>query len=473
MTTLRLHVQSAEPLAPPERRALAALLLRTGLSIELCAAKEAECALVLGASQATDRPAVALPLSCRGDGDPVWRSELWQLLTHLRGADEGATLEPFLSRAGKRATVSLDLVRLTRAALEGWDEERGERDEHGRPMPSASMAGKLELLHRPWLDEMAHALGDLLLAATGRRRELPGATWYFCATFDIDSAGMFASRRSTARGLLEILKRRGPIKCAEAVWRAARCAARVARDPHLQVREIAEALEGQEVHGTFLVQTHRAHRLDNYTLAQSRALRAELTVIERNRYHEIGLHSSYATRDRRSDFFRSQWRALQRHGTPRAARVHRAHYLRSPDHAAYPPPPGRRDWVDSSLAFGAQEGFRRGTAWPWRAQPGMIELAPCTMDSTLHHHRGLDPKGAFERQMELLRCVQRTGGAFVGVWHPHNLEEFLWPGWSDVLWDLVREAKKRGAICQSLARTAEGLQIRADTLERYLARTTS
>lgn len=473
MTPLSLHVQSVRPLAPPERRAVAALLLRTGLPITIAPPAEAECALLFGNGNAFHKPAVALPLSSGDSEGPLWRGELWKLLTHLRTSGDEATLEPYSSDAGEKTTVSIDLLRLTRAALEGWEEKDSERDEHGRPAPAACMAGKLHVLHRPWLDEVAWALGDLLLKAAGRDRAGVRVPWYFCATFDIDSAGMFANRRAAARNVLEILKRRGVVKGSEALWRAARCAIRIARDPQLPIREIAEALEGLEVPATFLVQTHRTHRMDNYTLSQSRALRAELEIVARNRYHEIGLHSSYATRDRSADFFRAQWRALKKHGTPHPTRVHRAHYLRTPDRAAYPPPPERRDWVDSSLAFGAKEGFRRGTAWPWRPQEGMIELAPCAMDSTLRHHGKLDAEEAFQRQMELMRRVQHTGGAFVGVWHPHNMEEFLWPGWSDVLWDITREAKKRGAICQSLARTARELQHQADKLEREMVPTTS
>ena len=241
------------------------------------------------------------------------------------------------------------------------------------------------------------------------------------------------------------------------------------KDPHLLVRYVAEALDGLDVPATIFVQTRRIHKLDNYSLGRSRELLAQLKDVTENCGHEIGLHSSYATRDLESGVWAAQWRRLRKMLGSKVTAVHRGHYLRTEPDARFVLPETAGRLVDSTLGYGGQPGFRRGTAFPFSAG-GAIELAPCVMDSTLRYHARLTAEQAYDSAAKLLETVRETGGAYVPIFHPHNMEDFFWPGWRDVFFDLVAAAKERGATMQSLARTARDLYNEVERLERDLDR---
>ncbi len=455
MDELRLAVACGKSLRQREARALAELLARLGYPVRLVAPREAEVVLAWGEADVPgEKPFVRLPrrnYQPRKDG---FRRDLENLLKKDK-------LPPV-----RNSTLKADLPGLFQAVLAGWEEKRGPRDSHGRPTPESTAAGRLGCLDRPFLDEWARALGGKLARQAGRGQPPESPAWVFATTFDIDSAGMFRGRAALRN--LRTIARQKPDRLLEALGLAFRSWIGAARDPHLRIREIAEMLEGLQVPATFFCQTHRRHRLDSYDLSRCRALGKNLRAILRNRYHEVGLHSSYATSDARPRFFHLQWRRLRREAGRGISPVHRAHYLRSGPRLAYWSPFNRESFVDSSLGFGAHEGFRRGTCLPFRASDEIIEAPPTVMDTTLRYFRGMGPEEAYQRGVELMDRVSAVGGLFVPVLHPNNMEPILWPGWQDVLLDWITEAKRRGARFQSLASCALALQERADQIEREL-----
>jgi Family of unknown function (DUF7033) len=458
---LKIAVLSSEPVTDAQRRAIAAVLLRTGLSIQVVEPKEALVLLVWGKAPKglPRRPRVEIP-----------RQELSMdlfpdFLDTVIGRATG-TEHSLIERQTKTITsLNLDLITLAQGLLEGWEEDAGPHDHHGRFSPEGSAAYRHEVLDRPLLDEWCRALGKMLWKASGASdSEFPTPEWSFCLTLDIDSAGMFRPARSAVRHFRQIIKE-VPNRLPAAMILALQTWIGAARDPHLRVRELAEMLEGMEVPSTFFVQTHRKSPLDSYDLSQHGYLLRSLWAICNSGYHQVGLHSSYATVESDPGFFSAQWKRLGKLLNQAPHPVHRAHYLRCPEQAGYELPRGMKNLVDSSLGFGSAEGFRRSTAWPFRSAQGVIELPPTVMDTTLRYFQGLDAEQAYERSVALMEKVQQTGGAFVPIFHPNNQDPFLWPGWREVLQDLSREAKRRGGSLQSLAHCARMLQTRSDQME--------
>lgn len=429
--------------------ALAAVLLRTGLPIHVVEPAGAEVLLCSGPPVSGSRPSIAIPVGSD------WRRETECAFRALHGADsfDGPTL-PF------------DLCLAADATLAGRSEAEAERDLHDRPDPAASPAAKAGLLATPFLDRLCRMLGRELWRAAGRRAAIPAAEWFCCLTLDIDSDGLFRGR-AALRAIRESL-RENPRRTGSLVRAAIRTNLFLQKDPHLTVRYLAEALDGMAMPATFFVQTHRAHRLDNYALGRSGELLHQLRDVMENGVHEVGLHSSYSTRERGPRFWAAQWRRLRQQLGRTVTPVHRGHYLRTEPEGRFAPP----EMVDSTLGYGSQEGFRRGTAWPFMAG-GAIEQPPCVMDTTLRFHRALGPEAAFERMMAMMEAVRTTGGAFVPVFHPNNMDPWFWPDWSDVFFDLASAARRSGGVMQSLARTARSLYERHRKLEGDLIRSAS
>ncbi|MCC5877810.1 MAG: hypothetical protein JJU11_16440, partial [Candidatus Sumerlaeia bacterium] len=268
--------------------------------------------------------------------------------------------------------------------------------------------------------------------------------WWFMPTLDLDSSGLFR-RRAFPSYLRRVLSEK-PGVLPQLALDGLRTSIRILKDPHLRHRQIGEILEGLGFHGAFFSQTNRWHHLDNYDLRPGSEMVRDLKAILENRFHDVGLHSSYGTLDRGTGAWRRQWRNL-RTTVGKVNLVHRSHYLRFPVGDPWPSPVGRV-YMDSSLGYGGREGFRRGTAFPFPLGPNVVELAPVVMDSTLIHHRAMTPDQAWETCIRLLERVKTTGGAFVPIWHPNNMDDYLFPGWGEVLYDLCREAARRGALSE-------------------------
>jgi hypothetical protein len=447
--TIHAALRHPGPLDGDSARAFAALLLRTGLRFDFSGSEPRLQFVFAGAE-----PLAGVPAVCFGPRDveaakPGLRKRLAEALAEVFEADDAED------------SLAWNPISLVRAVLGGAEEAAAPRDKHGRPEPGGSV-------HRqsaePLLDCWAHRLGVHIAGLLGE--EPPAPTWHFCASFDIDSPGMFRGR-NLFRSARALAATRSPATLARGVEEMLKAKSRIAVDPHIRLRELGEALEGMDVPATFFCQTHRLAKLDSYTLDREPALAAQLRAIMENEYHEVGLHSSYATRDLGADFFRAQWTRLREALGESPAPVHRAHYLRTPDaldwHA-----PWRGDWVDSSLAYGPACCWRRGTAYPFRVNDRLVEAPPAVMDTQLRYHESRTVEAAFDHLCNLLDAVARTGGIFAPIWHPNEMDVLLASDWRELFFDLVEEARRRGAVFSPLARTALELQHQADAIEKTL-----
>lgn len=443
---LRLAVEAEGGLDAEAGEALAAVLVRTGIALRVVPRTEAEAILRWGSAPNASPalPTLALPRARPDD----WEKEAERVFAR---EEEG------------------DLPTAAGAILRGEDEACGAVDAHGRPAPRGAFAIRHGLLDTPFVDHASRRLGDRLASLVPRPLPRP-SPMSIALTFDIDSAGLFSGWRARARAFRpnRLAARRGFLP---RLGSMATTMAGLRKDPHLAIRELAEALEGLDTPATFFVQARRAHRLDNYTLRTARGLAREVHGVSRNGFHAIGLHSSYATADQPPRFLREQWRELARClGRRHVAPVHRSHYLRflkpdGEDSIGHPGPV-----IDSSLAYGAVEGFRRGTAIPFFLGGRILEAPPSIMDSTLLFHRKDDPGSALGKFRRHLEAVRAAGGVFIPIWHPHLLNGLEYPGWSDVLYDLVYEAREAGHSFQLLADAVRPFEDRLHRLREELKR---
>ncbi|MBI1289689.1 hypothetical protein GC173_00400 [bacterium] len=443
-------------LSADERRGFAALLLRAGIAGQVVEAAAADVVLLYGDESQLARPSLLIPR--------VATTSLDQHAALLKAPHELQARE-LQSSPYRQSTLGIDLVRLVADLLSPRLEHQEERDEHGRIAPSANLLHRLDQLDHPVVDELARAFLAIVCGLAGLPTP-PPPVWTFCATFDIDTDGLLHPKR-LARQAME-LSRRDPRRLRQFAGDVAQAAARLKVDPEIRLRELGEQLEAIGVPATFLVQTHRWHRLDSYALRSGTPLARQLAHVLDNEFHEVGLHSSYTTSERPAKAFSAQWDRLRRVLGDRITPVHRAHYLRTRQ-AVYTGREESESLVDSSLGFGEIPGFRHGTCFPFATSPSVIELPPVAMDSTFIYHLRLSPERTFDRLATLMDRCRLVGGCFVLVMHPHHFHECVRPGWKALLFDLIRRAQSTGARFQGLADTARVQYGPAAALEKKLA----
>lgn len=385
-----------------------------------------------------------------GDGGEGARDRVRALLRIVRASSTAEELRTRLFQHDTNgARCEYDLFEAALWIIDRMEERGSDAcDEHGRFPHTASILHEEGLLDEPVVDRIAFALGEEL-ARFGGYRDRPnasvlhdGAPFAVAVSLDIDSAGMFGG----AAALRNLRAAAAQGRLLRALGAAAVSLPLPRYDPHLQLHTLGALLEGLGIRGSIFVQTHRWHRLDNYILRKGSLLARRILAME-EAGHEIGLHSSYATEGQPARI-EEQWTRL-RDAVPGAVPIHRAHYLR------FGIEPAAGGVVDSSIGYGSACGFRMGTALPLPLAEGAMEVPPCAMDSTLRFHERLDPERATERMIGLLDRVHRTGGVFTPVWHPHNLEPILWPGWIAAMTDTLAEARRRGACFERISVLAQ------------------
>lgn len=415
----------------------AAVLVRTGLDIQIDTPATAEVAVAEDpAPPALSIPAVTIPR---------WR--------------------PADAAEWRRGLATGGLLGVVGGWLAGWAETGAPRDEHVRPTPESNPRHARGGLATPAVDVACRALGRRLWEAARPGVPLPAAPWCFCPTLDIDSPGMVTRR--ALPGVVRRVALGAPRRLPALAGVVARTALRLLPDPHVALRQIGELLEGLDAPATFFCQARILHRWDDYALRPGDPIARGLRDVLRNGFHAVGLHSSYATPDRPATFA-GQWDRLARVlGADRIAPLHRAHYLRFD---AARPPAREGGYIDSSVGYGRIEGFRRATAWPYALAPGIVEAPPTIMDSTLIHFRRDTPETATTRALTMMATVAANGGLYIPIWHPHNMEPIEHPGWAEVLVDLVREAKSRGARLLPLAHAVAALDDRRRLLQEQIGK---
>ncbi|HZL63494.1 MAG TPA: hypothetical protein VFD50_00920, partial [Thermoleophilia bacterium] len=133
----------------------------------------------------------------------------------------------------------------------------------------------------------------------------------------------------------------------------------------------------------------------------------------------------------------------------------RYHYLRCLYHDTLPLLEQAGFAYDTSLAFAEHEGFRCGTALPFRpfdmarGRPlRLVELPLAVMDNTLQNpkYRALLAKDGERASRELLGRVAAVGGGVSILWHNNRFDRRTAEGYDDVYFALVDKARADGAF---------------------------
>lgn len=306
-------------------------------------------------------------------------------------------------------------------------------DNHGRFLPTASIAHRHGLLQRPIVDEWCAQLRCVLKERNSQASFYPHRMKNI-VTIDIDHpfkyrhkgllTPLLGAARDIARGDMAQLRERA------AVLAGAAC------DPFWSFDYILKQLGcwGQEA--KFFVLRGKRGRFDKKYLGRSRKYDSLITRLA-GRF-EVGIHPSYRS-SFDADGIMAETNELQRL-THRPVTSCRLHFLRVRIPETYTMLERLGFTDDYSLAYSPMTGFRAGTAVPFKLFDVMgdrvtgITVHPtCAMDVTLKNSLHLTPMEAVAKLHDLRAKVEATGGEFITLFHNSSLgEDCEWRGWRTV-----------------------------------------
>lgn len=316
------------------------------------------------------------------------------------------------------------------------------RDAFDRLPAAASLLGRLRMLHRPVVAEMARALWSLLHARGFPVAE--GARWdghesVVCMTHDVDYVRKFTPGliwREVVRNAIANDRR---VDLAVRWQRLREFAGFVDanRDPYrVSLRRLLDRERQHDVRATWFFKAGVTGRRDvRYGLQSAFLKDVYRSMTEAG--HEVGLHPSFNAHVD-ADVVAGERSRLEA-ASGRTIGVLRQHYLRF----HYP-----RTWrmhaelgveVDSTLGFADHEGFRAGMCHPFlpfdlerrRVLP-LVEIPLHVMDGTLAFYRALGPGKAQAAMLELLDVVHAHEGVAVVLFHNTCDDAHDFAGWSEV-----------------------------------------
>lgn len=413
MERVRCCVEVEAGYARKARYALEELLRPLGVVPAWCARDEVGTGLYYGAAP----PEGALPLP--------WDARAAEAFARGRPTGDPAEAEP------------ADPVAAAFFWLAGWPEVHTlARDAHGRFPFAVSLQAARGTACVPVVDRLRSLLAQRLERAgfPVRRTRWAGRTWAVAPTFDVDRT------RTRRAGVL---------------WRAVRRPTRPALRAVLASDPVRAGLAGLAAHApgatVFLKAAARGpwdvpYALDGRLRRWADALRRQGA--------ELALHPSYHAVDHLGHLRAERDRLTRFLGVaPTTARLHFLRFdpLRTPPllHAA-----GLR--VEATLGFAEHEGFRRGTAHPFRLYDLLAdtplelwEVPLAVMDVTLFQYRRLGPEAAEAAAWRVLDAARDAGGCAVLLWHPEYAA--LHPEGAAVLHRLLARAEAAGAARLTLA----------------------
>jgi Family of unknown function (DUF7033) len=334
---------------------------------------------------------------------------------------------------GQSLHLDLDVFGATFFSLTRYEEAvRGDRDEHGRFPPEATLAVADGFHDRPVVDEYVEVL-RAAIARTWPRLELRRPQAGLRLSHDVDwpthpRSSLPATIKAAAG---DVIRRRDPsLALLRGRAQLARAAGRPDRDPYNTFEWIMERSEQAGLRSAFYFMTARTDpRFDSGYSLDDPWIRKLLRRIHA-RGHELGLHPSYGTLGRPELLLKERdmlLAACAELGIEQDDWGGRQHFLR------WRNPDTWRAWADAELAYdstlgyGRNPGFRCGTSHEYPAfdvveqRPLPLRERPLiVMDMALTEGRG-EHAGVVEHVRMLADRCRMFGGDFTLLWHNSQL----------------------------------------------------
>ncbi|GAA4464021.1 hypothetical protein GCM10023093_13590 [Nemorincola caseinilytica] len=302
-------------------------------------------------------------------------------------------------------------------------------DKHGRYPATASILHRQGILHRPVVDEWAHAI--YLLMQETWKKDLPAQPFTFRPTYDIDMAysHLYKGVRRIAGAYIRALLR---IDIRQISLRT-QVLKKKQKDPYDSFRWLRQLHKEYGFSPLyFVLSATRTTRFDKNIHPTHPAMVRIIKNLMRD--GSIGIHPSYYSQQ--GDTLHREKSTLEQ-VAGRSTTISRQHYIRAVLPHTYRMLLHNNIADDHSMGYGSHLGFRAGTgsSFLWydieHEAVTTLRIHPfCFMDSTAHYEAGHTAAQAFEKLDAMCRILQRTGSTLITVFHNFSLgTDEEWKGW--------------------------------------------
>lgn len=348
-------------------------------------------------------------------------------------------------RDGSTLEIYVDVIALCYFMLSRWEESVVPvRDVHGRFPGTASVAFKYGFLDRPIVDEYALMLREWLMVMFPQA-SVRTPTFRVQLSHDIDHLHTYSSRTRAMRGAAASVLRRDFFQ----TLRAARYIVTGKSQPGRYYFRVRWLMSVEQVKGfqdaAYYFKSCRPTAFDDGYDIREPSIRELVKELDRQGF-EVGFHPSYNAFSDHELFIKEKTALEEVLG--HRVKGGRQHYLR------FAAPATWRSWesagltYDSTVGYADHEGFRCGTAHPFRCFDfegdrvmDLVEYPLVAMDVTLRGYRRLGPQEFSRKLMELAWRVKRVRGVFTLLWHNSSFD-YDWQPWGCMYQDILENLKK-------------------------------
>jgi hypothetical protein len=313
-------------------------------------------------------------------------------------------------------------------------------DIHGRFTEDQSLQNKAGLLKEPVVNRIAFLVLDILKKKYPRLDHETGYSFLLTIDVDIAYAHLGKSPWRAVAGMTKLILERD----LRAMHERIRTLRGKTGDPYDNFDLHLELAERYEIDLIYFILLGDYGKYDK--MLSYRNKRFQDLIRKLDRKSDIGIHPSYSSFGDIEQLNKEVERLKSITG--KSVTRHRAHFLRVKF------PDTFRDLAksgidnDYSLGYSSVNGFRAGTATPFRFydilknEVTSLRFHPFIfMDSAMIDHMNLDPEKGEEEAVGLVEKVKKWGGEAVGIWHNYALsEQGAYCGWQQLFRNVMGKA---------------------------------
>jgi hypothetical protein len=313
-----------------------------------------------------------------------------------------------------------------------------ERDDHNRFTAPQSCLTRLNIMHRPLVNEWTLELRDALSEAYPTLTYKPRLFEYI-STIDIDQAWKY-KHKGFLRSLGGLIR-----DASQSDWDEVKSRIGVltgkSEDPFYNFDWQREIHRQYDIDVQYFMQVGKYGKFDKNTSIEN--IDFQRLIIQLDKEQKVGIHPSYRS-NKEAEMVRREHQALE-HIVADDIQVSRQHFLMHEMPETYQRLLDIGINEDYTMGYSTHMGFRAGIAAPFKFfdlsknRPTELTLVPfCCMDITPLHYDHLSPEDSVTVLKKQIDLVHSVGGLYVSLWHNESLSESgRWKGWRTVYEEMI------------------------------------
>ncbi len=370
----------------------------------------------------------------------LFESDIAEQDIHVSKDEEGI---PFFFPTSSQSSIPFDVFAAAFYLVSRYEEYLPHRrDHHDRYMPEESLAYQHGFLQIPVVNHWALRLKDVLLASDPRW-ELPGTTYSFKSTVDVDNLYAYKGKEGfrTIGGFAKDFAQFNLVNA----FRRFKAITGLMQDPYDTFAFQRELMTEYGVEAIYFILFAEFGEFDRNLPMYSRRLHESVRAI--NDFVSVGIHPSYGSH-RNPRVIEKEIRGLEealRYPVTRS----RQHFLKMQMPGTFRQLVDFGIKEDYTMGYASELGFRASICTPYpfydlelEVQLDLMMHPFAMMDGTLIYYQEITASDALERLLPIVDAVKAVDGQLISVWHNRIFSEYEpeWRGWNKVFSELLKYA---------------------------------